>query len=723
MPSERIQIGSDFYLLASALAPRRPKAFLSHADGFAVFDHGGDVPLASGEAYGLFHRGTRFLDRWELRLDGEFPLLLSTAASDDGSELVTTVSNADERRDGEVVLERDTIAVQRTKTLYQGVLYERLDVCSYAAGPLTLDVTVLFGADFADEFEVRGVERVRRGEIGRPIVDSRRVCFQYRGLDGVTRRTELTWSPAPQRLEAGSAHFRLSLAPRRGVVLGAAVRCLVGDEGEAPILTVSGAGDALRTRRRAWLREFPTITSSNEEFDAWMTRSLHDIGQLRTEGPPGAYVKAGIPWFATIFGRDGLITALETLAFSPTLAAEVLRTLAALQGRRDDPGRDEEPGKIVHELRAGEMAATAEVPFGRYYGSVDATPLFLVLLGEYVERTADRPLVDELWPAAVAALGWIERHADRDPGGYLTYERRAAHGLVHQGWKDSHDAVSHADGSLAEPPIALAEVQAYVYAALRSVARIARLTGRDAVEHRCEERAARLREGFNRDFWLEDQGTFALALDRGRRPCRVVASNAGHCLLGGIADRELAGRTIARLLEDDVWSGWGIRTLSQRAARFNPMSYHNGSVWPHDNALIAAGFARYGATDRAAQVLSALFDTSGAVEDRRLPELFCGFPRAGQRRPVPYPVACRPQAWAAGSVLLLLQSALGLRIEAWERRLTMRGAVLPEWLERVDIRGLRVGEACVDLRVDRGRFGAAVEVMERHGDLDIVVHK
>src|SRR5262245_4025469 len=710
MPSERIQIGSDFYVLASALAPRRPKTFLSHGNAFAVFDHAGDVPLASGEAYGLFHRGTRYLDRWELRLVGEFPLLLSSAASDDGAELVTTVSNADERRDGEVVLERDTIAVQRTKTLFEGVLYERLDIRSYAARPLTLDVTMLFGADFADEFEVRGVERPRRGETATPVVEDRRVSLGYRGLDGVQRRAELTWSPVPQRLEAGSAHFRLSLAPRRGVVLRAAVRCLGGDE-DNPVLTVGAAAEALRKRRRTWVREFPSITSSNEEFDAWMTRSLHDLAQLRVDGPPGAYVKAGIPWFATIFGRDGLVTALEALAFSPALAADVLRTLAALQGRHDDPERDEEPGKIIHELRSGEMAATGEVPFGRYYGSVDATPLFLLLLSEYLERTADRALVDELWPAAEAALAWIERHADRDDSGYLAYERRTAHGLVHQGWKDSHDAISHADGSLAEPPIALAEVQAYAYAALRGMARIARLTGRDAHEIRCEERAAHLREHFNREFWLEDEGVFALALDRDHRPCRVATSNAGHCLFGGIADRELAIRTIARLLEDDVWSGWGLRTLSERAVRFNPMSYHNGSVWPHDNALVAAGFARYGATGRAAQILSALFAPTGAIADRRLPDLFCGFSRAGQRQPVPYPVACKPQAWAAGSVLLLLQSALGLAIDAWERRLTMSRAVLPSWLDRLEIRGLRIGDARVELRVNRGRFGAAVEVM------------
>jgi len=722
VPSERIQIGSDFYLLASALALRRPKTFLSYGQAFAVFDHAGDLPLASGEAYGLFHQGTRYLDRWELRLDGEFPLLLSSNASDDGAELVTTMSNADERREGQVVLERDTVAVQRTKTLYDGVLYERIEVTSYSARPLTVDLTIFSEADFADEFEVRGVERTRRGEMLAPRVEGGSVSFGYRGLDGVVRRTVIDWSPAPARLETSRADFHLSLAPRNGIVLRAAIHCLLGDENDPP-LTIAAATDAVRKRRAVSVAEFPKITSSNENFDAWVTRSVHDLAQLRMDGPPGPYVKAGIPWFATIFGRDGLVTALETVAFAPTLAAEVLRTLATLQGKRDDAQRDEEPGKIIHEVRAGEMAATGEVPFGRYYGSVDATPLYLILFGEYAERTADRALIDELWPAVEAALSWIERAADRDPRGYLAYERRGARGLVQQGWKDSHDAISHADGSLAEAPIALAEVQGYVYAALRAVARVARMTGRDADETRCERRAARLREQFNRDFWLDDVGVFALALDRDHRPCRVVTTNAGQCLFGGIAERARAKRTIERLFEDDIWTGWGLRTLSQGAPRYNPMSYHNGSIWPHDNALVAAGFSRYGDTARAAQVLSALFDASGAIEDRRLPELFCGFRRAGERRPVPYPVACRPQAWAAGSVYLLLQAALGLRIEAWDRRLMMRCAVLPRWLQRLEIRGLRVADARVDLRVNRGHFGAAVEVMDRDGDVDIVVRK
>jgi glycogen debranching enzyme len=435
----------------------------------------------------------------------------------------------------------------------------------------------------------------------------------------------------------------------------------------------------------------------------------------------GFYVSAGIPWFATLFGRDSLITALETLAFSPHLAAGVLRTLAGLQGQDDATDRDEEPGKILHEMRNGEMAATGEIPFGRYYGSVDATPLFLLLLAEYADRTGDLALVQDLWPAALAAAHWMET-ASTDKG-YLTYARRGARGLVNQGWKDSHDAIMHADGTLAEPPIAVAEVQAYMYAARRRLAPVARRLGDSSLAEVWDTQATRLQEHFQRDFWLPEERTFALALDAHGRPCRVVSSNAGHCLYGQIATGAQARQIVERFLRDDMFCGWGIRTLSSQARRYNPMSYHNGSVWPHDNAIIAAGFARYGASEQAECILSALFDASTSVVDHRLPELFCGFPRQLQQGPVPYPVACKPQAWAAGSPFLLLQAVLGLRIDAWERRITLGRVVLPAGLSEIAIRGLQVCDARVDLRIVRGRASAAVELLEKRGDIEIIVHK
>jgi glycogen debranching enzyme len=443
---------------------------------------------------------------------------------------------------------------------------------------------------------------------------------------------------------------------------------------------------------------------------------------LRTRLRTGTdYLYAGIPWFATVFGRDGLITALETLAFAPELAAGTLRTLAALQGREHNAERDEQPGKIVHEMRHGEMAATGEVPFGRYYGSIDATPLFIALLGAYADRTADLDLVRELWPNAEAAMRCIDDSLDAR--GYLSYARRTPRGLVNQGWKDSQDAVSHADGTLAEPPIALCEVQAYVYGAQRALASLARRLGYDQQADHWETEAAALRTRFARDFWLPEEETYALALDRDGLPCRVVTSNAGHCLFGGIAEPTQAARTVARLMRNDCFCGWGVRTLSAEARRYNPMSYHNGSVWPHDNAIVAGGFSRYGFSTRAGELLTALFDATLGMEDRRLPELFCGFPRSMRQQPVPYPVACRPQAWAAGCVFLLLQATLGMTIDAWKRRVLFSQAAMPEWLEQIEIRGLRVRDATLGLRITRGRHSASIEVTSRDGAVEVLVRK
>lgn len=722
MGRERIRIGDEYYVLASAMASRRTRVLLNHADSFAIFDLAGDIPLTGRESYGLFHRGTRFLDRFELQLNGDFPVLLSSAPSDDGCELVTHLSNADERRDGHRVLSRDTIAVQRAKTLLDDALYDCLHFHNYGHDPLRLQLTVLFESDFADVFELRGVQRTQRGTLAAPIVEGHRVRLMYHGLDGVTRETWLTFSPASWQLSANSAQLRLDLHPGRNATAEVRVRCCVTG-GERPRHNFVSALATVRAERRTWRERFPGLYSNNEGFNDWLNRSVQDLALLRAEGTCGPYVYAGIPWFTTLFGRDSLITAFETLAFSPDLAAGTLRTLAALQGQTSNAERDEEPGKILHEMRQGEMAATGEVPFGRYYGSVDATPLFLLLLAEYADRTADLALVRDLWPAAVAAMDWIDKATEADSHGYVTYARRTGRGLMNQGWKDSYDAISHADGVLAEPPIALAEVQAYVYAARCGLARLARRLERAVDAATWDAKASLLRERFNRDFWVAEEETFALALDGNKRACRVVASNAAHCLFAGVAEPDKAERVIERLTRDDMFCGWGLRTLSANERRYNPMSYHNGSVWPHDNALSAMGFARYGAGERAALLLTALFDASLTIEDRRLPELFCGFPRRLQHSPVPYPVACKPQAWAAGSVFLMLQAALGLSIDGWERRVTFHRAALPRWLERLDIRGLRVRDARVDLSIARGHWGAAVEVIDKEGDVEVVVRK
>jgi glycogen debranching enzyme len=647
--------------------------------------------------------------------------LLSTITTYEGGGLTTYLSNADELRNGAVFILRNTVAVRRDKTLLGTTLYERVQFHNYGPAPLHLELELLFGADFADIFELRGSQRARRGEAAAPMLERGGVRLPYKGLDAVWRETILTFTPEPARLGTTSVGFELNLEPGEEMTLEVRVTCQMSDTPPPPVHTFASALATLLTGRGTWRAHFPVLSSNNEGFNAWLERSVQDLALLQSEGEHGSYVYAGIPWFATLFGRDSLITALEIVGFFPGLAAGTLRTLANYQGQQFVSERDEEPGKILHEMRHGEMAATGEIPFGRYYGSIDATPLFLLLLVEYADRTGDLAVVRELWPAALAAVHWMDTSADTK--GYLAYARRASRGLINQGWKDSHDAVTHADGTLAEPPIALAEVQAYVYAARLGLARLARRLGYLEKAAAWEAQASQLQQQFHQDFWLPEQGTFALALDGHYRPCRVVSSNAGHALFGGIATTAQARQLASRLMQDDMFCGWGIRTLSTQARRYNPMSYHNGSVWPHDNAIIAAGFARYGANTQAGQILSALFDASQSVEDHRLPELFCGFPRQAQHGLVPYPVACKPQAWAAGSVFLLLQAALGLHIDAWEQRVRLERITLPSWLNELSLRGLRIGDAQVDLYIVRGRWSAAVEVVDKQGEVEVVFHK
>jgi glycogen debranching enzyme len=544
------------------------------------------------------------------------------------------------------------------------------------------------------------------------------VVLSYKGLDGVVRATHLAFRPQPVELSETEARFHVVLEAGEEVVLDVTVVC--ESQRKPELLTFREARAAAEHVLAHGRSQGADVFTSNEQFNDWLNRSVADLSMMTSDMPDGPYPYAGVPWFSTPFGRDGIITALECLWINPWMARGVLSFLARHQASDTNEARDAQPGKILHEARMGEMAALGEIPFGRYYGSHDATPLFVLLAARYYERTADREFITTLWPSIEGALAWIDRYGDLDGDGFAEYYRRSPHGLVHQGWKDSYDGVFHADGRLAEGPIALCEVQGYIYAARQGAADLAAALGHSTRAKTLRRQAEALRERFEEVFWSEELGTYGLALDGTKQLCHVRTSNPGHCLFTGIASQDRAERVAQLLVGEQMFSGWGVRTVAAGELRYNPMAYHNGSVWPHDNALIAQGLARYGLRDAALRVLEGMFDASIFVELHRLPELFCGFGRRPGEGPTLYPVACSPQSWAAGAVFLLLQAVLGLDVSATRREVRFSHARLPPYLEEVRIRGLRVGTATLDLQLQRHEANVALKVLRRDGPVEIL---
>ena len=722
------RISGDFYILASAMASRRTTRVLAHGESFAVFETTGDILESPLEALGFFYRDTRHLSCFEIGIAGEVPHFLNSYVSDDNTEVRANLTNPDLRgADDSKLLERDLIQIQRSWVLNSPRLYQRIAIQNFAPSTVKIEINFALGADFRDMFEVRGQSRKKRGEMHPAKVGRSSVEFRYDGLDRIRRATTVSFNRKPTELTESNASFAMALKHGEAVEMEVCVEA----RQEQPringkIVVPRTFGDALERRRGevgAVASGFTHVSTSNQVANSLINRSLGDLAALTTLSERGHSIMAGIPWFATLFGRDSIITALSVLPFFPGLAAGVLRTLASLQGTENNEARDEQPGKIIHEMRACEMANTGEIPFGRYYGSVDSTPLFLWLAGRYVGTTGDLKLAEELWPNVERALDWIGNHGDRDGDGYIEYERETPRGLANQGWKDSLDAISHADGTLAKPPIALAEVQGYAYAAYCSLAEVAgRLNKHELREHLREEARA-LKVNFERDFWLKKEKMVALALDGDKRPCAVMASNGAHCLAAGLIDGDRAAMLSERLLADDMFSGWGIRTLSNREQRYNPMSYHNGSVWPHDNAMAAWGLAAAERTYGAVKIMTGLFDAAAGLNNESLPELFCGFSREPSLGPVPYPVACHPQAWSAASVFLLIQSILGIEVRGFEHRIVMRAPMIPEWLDWIRFDDLRLGSSSISFVARRGRRGASIEVLEKRGPATVEVHK
>lgn len=712
---------TQFFIPASAsLQERRPRT-LKHGDTFGLFDHNGDAISGPGSPEGIFYRDTRYLSHLYLTINGTRPLLLSSTLRDDNATLTCDLTNPDTFDDkNRLTLEHDLIHLRRSRFLWNATCFERLLIRNFDEHPRHLTIEIAFEVDFADIFEVRGAHRERRGATQLPEISDTSVTLSYVGLDEQRRATNLSFDPAPTKLTAKSAQFAFELAPKEARSIFLWVGC-DGDNAKSHVRpSFLGALRVARRSLRSSTSRTVSISTSNEVFNEAARRSVSDLYMLMTETAEGPYPYAGIPWFSTVFGRDALITALQTLWLDPAIARGVLAHLAANQATKIDPSADAEPGKILHEVRYGEMAQLGEVPFRRYYGSVDSTPLFVMLAGAYFDRTGDVATIRRLWPHIGAALNWIERYGDRDGDGFVEYGRQSSEGLVNQGWKDSHDSVFHASGTLAKGPIALVEVQAYTYAAWQAASVIAQGLGLDDLSMSFAERAAKLREKFDAHFFDEQLGTYVLALDGAKHRCRVRTSNAGHALMTGIALPERAEAVARSLMAEPSFCGWGVRTVASTEARYNPMSYHNGSVWPHDNAMIAAGLSHYGLKQRTVRIFEGLFAASTYIDLRRLPELFCGFTRQRAQGPTFYPVACTPQAWAAAAPLYMLQSCLGLRFDPIESRIILDSPTLPAFLDEVTLRNLAVGDSSCDIAVRRSGKGVIVEVLDQRGRLRVL---
>jgi glycogen debranching enzyme len=707
---------TPFYISGTG-SSTRPRRTLKQGDCFAVFDSYADIGATPGGTDGIYFCDTRYLSYFEMLLNGRQPLLLGSNVRDDNSILIVDLTNPDIYLDQKLAQPKDVLHVVRTVFLLHGTAYQRFRMQNHGDSPFDVRLSIAFANDFADLFEVRGMHRDRRGAATVDVGEAE-VALNCQGLDGVHRRTTMLFDPKPAQLSGSVASYVFNLQPNECLSVYVTVKCDHGVAENATLLFRKALRAAFNQRLTA-TRGMTTITTSNEIFNEVVCRSMADLAMLMTETPQGPYPYAGIPWYSTTFGRDGIITAMQMLWCDSRVAKGVLRRLAAFQATKFDPVADAEPGKVPHEMRGGEMAALHEVPFGLYYGSADATPLFVLLAGLYAEHTGDIETLRELWPNVEAALGWIDGPGDPDHDGFVEYRRAEEKGLANQGWKDSQDAIFHADGVLAQGPVALCEVQGYVYAAKRLAARTARRLGMAARGDALDAQAGKLAGQFEAAFWCEDIGTYAIALDGQKCPCRVRTSNAGQVLFSGIAAPEHAEVVMRDLMSPSFFSGWGIRTVARDQPRYNPMSYHNGSVWPHDNSLIAAGFARYGHKDAIDRLFKGLFDAATYMDLRRLPELYCGFQRGRERGPTLYPVACSPQAWAAGTPLLLLQSSLGLEFNRDNNEILLRKPQLPSFLDEVSLHNLRLGQSVVDLMLRRHGNDVSLQVLRNEGQIRV----
>ena len=677
----------------------------------------GDITPPGAPDVGFFHDDTRFLSHLELKIGGHRTVVLSSSTERTFASTIELTTGA-LAQISSFDLPENTVHIRRRQVISSDVLFDTLVFSNFNQAEVELLVEITYDADFVDVFQVRGCARAKSGQYYRPLFQGDSLVFLYRGLDNIGRETVVRFQTPPEKIDNTTATWRLRLPPGAAAVeLVSTISCHV--EGERGWHPGRNFNQTLRSRREHfldWEGDSTKFRSSNEVFDEALRTCIGDFHALQIPDGQQHIIAAGIPWFATIFGRDAIISAYQSLLLNPQLARDTLRVLARYQGKAVNDWRDEEPGKILHEYRTGEMTRSGEMPFSPYYGSIDATPLFLILLSETFNWTADEALVSELLPAALRALEWIENYGDLDGDGFVEYKRRSPKGLTNQGWKDSWDANMHRDGSVAAPPIALVEVQGYVYEAQYRMSQLLRQFGHSDRADQLKRRASELAKKIEKAFWMPNEGFYAMALDADKRQLQVISSNPGHMLFTRTVTKERARIVVQRIVQEDMHSGWGIRTLSRNERVFNPLSYHRGSVWPHDSSLIGHGMALYGFRAEVNSLLCSLYQAALNFRDYRLPELFCGVQRRERDEPVHYPVSCSPQAWASGTFFLLLTSILGIRPSAHRKELNIVNPMLPDFLEELRIRNLQIGKSRVGLDFTRRGDRTFCNVVDVHGE-------
>jgi glycogen debranching enzyme len=698
-------------------------------DIFLLSEQNGEIPAGNQDGFGLYHHDCRYLDGYNIQFAGTAPNVLVTNAHR-GSIAEFELTNEKLQVEGSKAVAPQTFGITLHRIIDSDHLavLDVFTIANYDIEPHELPITLSFHSEFEDIFEIRGLHPKKAGQQNNPEWHDGDLLLSYSGADGVERRLDVNFDPKPQNSSGSSAHHLLQLAP--GERKQIKVSLCVNESREkqhtsaVPKSSAEQATSGIEQRSTDWLANYAEVSSNYPALDRVLKRSLLDLGTLKSSLDDLRFFSAGLPWYGTLFGRDSITAALQTLAYEPQMAEHTIRLLAKYQGTKDDNWRDEEPGKILHELRRGELANLNEIPQTPYYGSVDSTPLFLILVGEHANWTGDLGLFKEIQPHVERALHWIDNGGAEPKGKYLSYASKSSKGLGNQGWKDSGVSIMNADGSLATPPISLVEVQGYVYSAKLLIADLYERNGDQPTAARLRGEAATLKANFNRDFWLDDKQFYAIALQKDGRPADVISSNPGQALWTGIIDESRAEKVVQHLMAEDMFSGWGIRTLSHKERRYNPIGYHLGTVWPHDNSIIAAGFRRYGFDKQAASVLDSIIAASRSFEHARLPEVFGGFSQKEFSVPVRYPVACHPQAWAAGSVPSMLASLLGLTADAFNGRLRIVRPVLPNSVNELEFRRIKIGKSSVDLRFERTSTGEVkVKMRKQGGKVDVEIEQ